>query len=57
MAAMQKLPEKQRAVVALRHLEGMTLEEIARCLRMPLGTVKTNLFRARQTLREMVGEL
>jgi RNA polymerase sigma-70 factor, ECF subfamily len=57
MAAVQQLPEKQRAVVVLRHIEGMTLEEIARCLRMPLGTVKVNLFRARQTVRELVGEL
>ena len=57
MAAVQQLPEKQRAVVVLRHVEGMTLEEISRCLRMPLGTVKVNLFRARQTVRELVGEL
>ncbi len=57
MAAVQQLPEKQRAVVVLRHVEGMTLEEIARCLRMPLGTVKVNLFRARQTVRALVGEL
>jgi RNA polymerase sigma-70 factor, ECF subfamily len=57
LAAVQKLPEKQRTVVVLRHLEGMSLEEISRCLGMPLGTVKVNLFRARETMRKLVGEL
>ena len=57
MAAVQKLPANQRTVVILRHLEGMTLEEISRALQMPLGTVKVNLFRARQRVRELVGEL
>lgn len=57
MAAVQRLPDNQRTVVVLRHVEGMTLEEIARALRMPLGTVKVNLFRARQRVRDLVGEL
>jgi len=57
MRAVRRLPEKQRVVVVLRHIEGMTLEEISRALRMPLGTVKVNLFRARQRVRELVGEL
>lgn len=57
LAAVQKLPEKQRAVLVLRHVEGLKLEEIAETLRMPLGTVKTMLFRGRAAVREMVGEL
>jgi len=57
MSAVQRLPENQRTVVVLRHVEGLSLEEIARALRMPLGTVKVNLFRARQRVRELVGEL
>ena len=57
MAAVQQLSDNQRTVVVLRHVEGMTLEEIARALGMPLGTVKVNLFRARQRVRELVGEL
>ncbi len=57
LAAVQKLPEKQRAVLVLRHIEGLKLEEIAASLRMPLGTVKTMLFRGRAAVREMVGEL
>jgi RNA polymerase sigma-70 factor (ECF subfamily) len=57
LAAVQRLPAKQRAVLVLRHVEGLKLEEIARTLRMPLGTVKTLLFRGRHAVREMVGEL
>jgi len=57
LAAVQKLPPKQRAVLIMRHIEGMTLEEIAAALRWPLGTVKVNLFRGRQAVREMVGDL
>lgn len=57
LAAVQCLPEKQRAVLVLRHVEGLKLEEIAAALRLPLGTVKTLLFRGRHAIREMVGEL
>jgi RNA polymerase sigma-70 factor (ECF subfamily) len=57
LAAVQQLPEKQRAVLVLRHIEEMRLEEIAETLHMPLGTVKTMLFRGRAAVREMVGEL
>jgi RNA polymerase sigma-70 factor (ECF subfamily) len=57
LAAVQKLPPKQRAVLIMRHIEGMTLDEIAAALRWPLGTVKVNLFRGRQAVREMVGDL
>ena len=57
LAAVQQLPEKQRAVLILRHVEGLKLNEIAETLNMPLGTVKTMLFRGREAVREMVGEL
>mgnify|MGYP005844886243 CR=1 FL=1 len=57
LAALQQLPAKQRLVLTLRHLEGMSLEQIAHALRMPLGTVKVTLFRGRHTMRKLVGEL
>jgi len=57
LAAVQRLPEKQRAVLVLRHVEGLKLEEIAHTMRLPLGTVKTLLFRGREAVRQMVGEL
>lgn len=49
--AIDALPPKYRTVVVLRHIEDLTYEEIAEVLGLPLGTVKTRLFRARETLR------
>ena len=49
--AIQNLPEKYRAVVVMRHLQDMSVDEIARALELPTGTVKTHLFRAREMLR------
>ena len=46
------LPERYRIVVVMRHLQGMSIEEIAGQLSLPSGTVKTHLFRAREMLRE-----
>ena len=57
LAAVQRLPAKQRAVLVLRHIQGMTLQEIADTLRVPVGTVKTLLFRGRHAVRGMVGDL
>lgn len=45
------LSPRYRAVVVLRYLEGLSYEEIARALDMPLGTVKTCIHRAREQLR------
>jgi len=49
--AIGRLPEKYRTVAVLRHIEDLTYEEIAEILSLPLGTVKTRLFRAREMLR------
>jgi len=49
--AILNLPEKYRAVVVMRHLHDMSVDEIARVLELPTGTVKTHLFRAREMLR------
>ena len=54
--ALDTLPERQRAVVALRHYQEMTLEEIAETLGMRLGTVKSTLHRALARLREGLHE-
>jgi len=52
--ALAQLPPLQRMVVVLRHEEQLTYDEIARVTRLPLGTVKTHLFRARQRLRRLL---
>lgn len=46
------LPSKYRIVLILRHLQDMTYEEMAEILTMPIGTIKTQLFRARNLLKE-----
>jgi RNA polymerase sigma-70 factor (ECF subfamily) len=45
------LPERQRAIVVLRHYHEMSLEEVAATLEMSLGTVKSSLHRALQRMR------
>ena len=49
--AVAALPPKLRAVFLLRHLDDLSYEEIASAAGVPLGTVKTHLFRARAQLR------
>jgi RNA polymerase sigma-70 factor (ECF subfamily) len=51
-AAIDALPEKYRAVITLYHLQGRQYEEIAQVLDLPMGTVKTHLFRAKDLLRK-----
>ncbi len=50
--AVEGLPPKYRAIFLLRHLDDLSYEEIAVATELPLGTVKTHLFRARAQLRE-----
>ena len=49
--AMEQLPEEQRAAIELAYFEGLTHSEIARRTGDPLGTVKTRLRSAVETLR------
>lgn len=56
-AAIQKLPFDQRTAIVLREIEGLRYEEIAFSLGLPVGTVKSRLTRARQTLRAELGDL
>ena len=49
---MEKLPARYRVVLILRHFQEMTYEEMATILSMPVGTIKTHLFRARNLLKE-----
>jgi RNA polymerase sigma-70 factor (ECF subfamily) len=55
--AIDRLPEKYRAVITLYHLQGRQYEEIAKVLDLPMGTVKTHLFRAKEQLRRTLGEM
>lgn len=46
------LPERLRTVIILREVEDMSYEEIADVLNIPLGTVRSRLFNARQIIKE-----
>ena len=48
--AIDQLPEKYRLVIRLRHVEERSYEEIAKMLKLPIGTVKAHIFRARELL-------
>ena len=50
-AVLAGLSEEQREVVLMRFIDDMILEEIAKALNIPIGTVKSRLYQALQTLR------
>ena len=54
LAALEKLEPQARAVVVLRDIEELDYDRIARVLEIPVGTVKSRLFRARLALREQL---
>jgi RNA polymerase sigma-70 factor (ECF subfamily) len=51
-SVINELPEFQRIIIVLYHIQELPYEEIAEILNMPLGTVKSRLNRARRALRE-----
>lgn len=53
----EDLGPKHRMVLILRYYEGLSYEEIASVLNEPLGTVKTNIYRARNMLKEKLCEV
>ena len=53
-AALEQVPEAQRAVLLLVGLEGMTYAEIAATLDVPIGTVMSRLARGRERLRAVL---
>lgn len=53
--ALDRLPDDEREIVRLQHLQGMTQVEIAAQLRVPIGTVKSRSFRAHKRLLDLLG--
>lgn len=51
-SAINELPDYQRIMIVLYHMESRSYEEIAEIMDMPIGTVKSRLNRARLALRE-----
>jgi RNA polymerase sigma-70 factor (ECF subfamily) len=52
-----ELPERYRYVIILRHKEEKSYEEIAEIMNLPLGTVKAQIFRAREILNKRLKEV
>jgi len=51
--ALARLPEQQRVILWLREVEGQSYEELAAILEIPIGTVRSRLFAARDALRRI----
>lgn len=49
--AFRQLPEEQRSLLLLREVEGHSYVELAEILEIPVGTVRSRLFAAREALR------
>jgi RNA polymerase sigma-70 factor (ECF subfamily) len=54
--AVWKLPEIQRVALELRHFQDLTYQEMADVLNLPLNTVRSHLYRARQNLAGLLEE-
>ena len=53
-AAMQRLNENDRLILTLFYLEEMKISEVANICSIPLGTVKSRLFKARSSLKKIL---
>lgn len=54
--AMNRLSDEFRTILILCDIEGFTYEELSKILDIPIGTVRSRLFRARNTLKDMLRE-
>ena len=55
--AMESLPEELRTAITLREIEGLSYEDIATIMNCPIGTVRSRIFRARETIAEKLRPL
>ena len=55
--AIADLPDDLRTAIILREIEGMSYEEIAQTMECPVGTVRSRIFRARESIDKRVGPL
>ncbi len=51
------LPEELRTAITLREIEGLSYEEIATLMNCPIGTVRSRIFRARETIAKRLRPL
>jgi RNA polymerase sigma-70 factor (ECF subfamily) len=51
---MEELPDELRVAITLREIEGMSYEDIAAAMSCPIGTVRSRIFRARETIAAQI---
>lgn len=56
METLDAMPEDQREIIVMRHLEGMSVDEIAAAMDMPSGTVMSRHFRGLQAMRRILDD-
>jgi RNA polymerase sigma-70 factor (ECF subfamily) len=56
-AALANIPAEFRAAVVLRDLQGLSYEDVARVLKIPVGTVRSRISRGRDALRAQLTDL
>lgn len=54
--ALMDLPDAQRAILVLRDVRGLEYEQLAEVLEIPIGTVRSRLFRARRALADLLDD-
>ena len=54
---LEALPDELRTAITLREIEGMSYEDIASVMNCPIGTVRSRIFRARETIAEKLRPL
>lgn len=55
--AIAGLPEDLRTAITLRELEGLSYDEIAEAMDCPIGTIRSRIFRARETIDKLLEPL
>jgi RNA polymerase sigma-70 factor, ECF subfamily len=55
--AIDDLPDELKVAVTLREFEGLSYEEIAEVMECPVGTVRSRIFRARESIEKRIASL
>ena len=54
---LQELPDDLRTAITLRELDGLSYEEIAQVMECSVGTVRSRIFRARETIDKKIRDV
>jgi RNA polymerase sigma-70 factor (ECF subfamily) len=57
LAAVEDLQEDLRTALMLREFDGLSYEEIAEIMACPVGTVRSRIFRARETIEKKMAQM